>query len=234
MTNTVLSFFNSALTLFFPESCVVCGADGGVLCGGCIDGFRTVEEGEVCPACGRWLGKSVLCGECSNSERWYTKGSFGFYYEGRLRDAIHAFKFNGNKKTGRQLVRLVMDKIVSLSGEFDCIVPVPVSEKRLRERGFNQSFIISEEIAGTTGCELLYRALVKRTGGRDQFTLSRKERRKNVKGLFVVADKASVKGRRILLVDDLFTTGYTAREAARTLKAAGSGDVLFFALARTP
>lgn len=184
--------------------------------------------------CGRWLGTQILCGRCGGSRRWFVKGRYGFYYEGKLREAIHAFKFNGKKEAGRQLVRIVEDKVRGLSGDFDCIVPVPVSGRRLRERGFNQSFIIAGQIAGITGKDLCYRALVKRGDTKDQYTLSRKERRKNVKGAFFVRDTASVKGRRVLLVDDLFTTGYTAGEAARTLKAAGSSDVVLFALARTP
>jgi ComF family protein len=193
-----------------------------------------VGQDVVCPVCGRWLGMSILCGACSGAKMWFTKGVYGFYYEGALRDAIHAFKFNGRKDAGRRLVRLIEGKIRSLGGQFDCIVPVPVSEKRLRERGFNQSTIISEEIADITGGDLNCRALVKCGGTRDQFTLSRRERKKNVRGAFTIDDRPSVEGRRILLVDDLFTTGYTASEAARTLIAAGSADVTLFALARTP
>ncbi len=212
----------------------MCGADGAVLCEGCIDEFRRVEDHEACPVCGRWLGTAVLCGECSGARRPFVKGSYGFYYEGRLRDAIHAFKFNGQKEVGRRLVRIVEDKVRALSGEFDRIVPVPVSGRRLRERGFNQSFIIAAQIAGITGKDLCHGALVKRGMTKDQYTLPRIERRKNIKGAFFVQDRASVMDKRILLVDDLFTTGYTAGEAARTLKAAGSGDVALFALARTP
>jgi len=233
-TSTVLSLFNSALALLYPESCVVCGADGNVLCDSCVREFRTVNEGEVCPLCGRWLGRPILCGECAGTGMWFTRGAYGFYYEGALREAIHAFKFNGRKEAGRRLVQLIGEKIRSLRGAFDCIVPVPVSEKRLRARGFNQSYIIAEEISAIAGGDLSYRSLVKHSGTRDQFTLSRIERRKNIRGAFAVYDRSSVEGRRILLVDDLFTTGYTASEAARTLKAAGSDDVILFALARTP
>jgi ComF family protein len=164
----------------------------------------------------------------------FSRGVYGFYYEGALRDAVHAFKFRGRKDVGRRLTRLAGEKILSLSGTFDRIVPVPVSGRRLRERGFNQSYIISEEISAITGGVLDHGVLVKRGGTRDQFTLSRKERRKNVRGVFRVRDRSIVEGKRILLVDDLFTTGYTASEAARTLKAAGCADVILFALARTP
>jgi ComF family protein len=164
----------------------------------------------------------------------FSRGVYGFYYEGALRDAVHAFKFQGRKDVGRRLTRLAVEKVRSLKGTFDSIVPVPVSGRRLAERGFNQSYIISEEISTITGGALDHRALVKRGGTRDQFTLSRKDRRKNVRGAFHVPDRSRVRGRRVLLVDDLFTTGYTASEASRTLRAAGCTDVILFALARTP
>ena len=193
-----------------------------------------VEDDAVCPVCGRWLGTRIVCGECSGARRWFVRGIYGFYYEGKLREAIHAFKFSGAKKVGRRLVRIVEDRIRALSGGFDCVVPVPVSEKRLKERGFNQSFIISNEIKDITGIDLVHHALVKRAPTKDQFSLSRRERARNIRGAFQVRDTSCVADRRILLVDDLFTTGYTAGEAARTLKTAGCRDVALFALARTP
>ena len=233
-TSTVLSLFNCALALFYPESCVVCGADGSALCPRCIDDLRTVKETEVCPVCGRWLGRRIPCAACSEAEMGFSRGIYGFYYEGGLRDAVHAFKFRGRKDVGRRLARLAVEKVRPLRGAFDLIVPVPVSGRRLRERGFNQSYIISEEISAVTGGTIDHRALVKRGGTRDQFALSRRERRSNVRGAFRVRDRSSVEGKRILLVDDLFTTGYTASEAARTLKASGCAGITFFALARTP
>ncbi len=165
---------------------------------------------------------------------WFSRGSFGFEYDGAVREAIHAFKFQGFKKIGRELVRLVSHKLHGIDREVDFVVPVPVSAKRLRERGFNQSYIIAEEIGALTGLSVEYALLAKNEGVRDQFSLSRNERKKNVRGAFRVNRPDQLSGRRILLVDDLFTTGYTAAEAARTLVRAGSSDVVLFALARTP
>jgi competence protein ComFC len=164
----------------------------------------------------------------------FSRGLFGFEYDGAVREAIHAFKFKGRKKTGRKLVRLISDKFRGLNDDVDVIVPVPVSARRLRERGFNQSYIIAEEIAALTGLTIEHTVLAKNDGVRDQFRLSGTERKKNIKGAFRVRGPQCVKDRRVLLVDDLFTTGYTASEAARTLIKAGSADVVLFALARTP
>lgn len=135
---------------------------------------------------------------------------------------------------GRALVRLLQPKLLAMQDEFDVIVPLPVTEKRLKERGFNQTFIIGEEISAVTGKELAYRVLYKTKETKDQYTLSRSERKKNVRGVFALRDGNLLKGKRVLLVDDLFTTGATAREATRVLQAAGSRSVVLFALARTP
>lgn len=147
---------------------------------------------------------------------------------------MHAFKFNGRKDIGRSLVFLSKEKILSFADTFDCIVPVPVTGKRLKERGFNQSFIIAEEIAKITGREIEHAVLLKKKNTKDQYSLTREERRKNVKGVFAIQDRGRIKGKKILLVDDLFTTGYTAHEAAVTLLRSHAGEVQFFALARTP
>jgi competence protein ComFC len=209
----VHSLFKTLLDIFYPLHCGGCGTRGNILCGNCIDTFRPVEEDTTCPICGRLIGKSLLCGQCMEEKRTFRRGYFGFYFEGRLRDTIHAFKFSGRRDAGRHLVRL---------------------ERRLLERGFNQSFIVGEEISNITGKAIYSSVLVKTKKTADQYTLSKKERKKNIRGVFTVKNSSIIKDKRILLVDDLFTTGYTAQEASRTLLKSSAKEVIFFALARTP
>jgi ComF family protein len=180
------------------------------------------------------VGRRIVCGECIEENRGFEEGHYGFYFEDRLRDALHAFKFQGRKDVGRRLVSLVQEKIAALSPEIDAIVPVPVTEKRLKARGFNQSFIISEEISRIIARPVEHMALIKTKETSDQFTLAKDERRRNIKGVFAVKDPSAVKAKRILLVDDLLTTGYTVREAARVLRRAKARSLTVFALARTP
>jgi ComF family protein len=174
-----------------------------------------------------------VCGKCLGEKNLFEGGIYGFYYENRLRDAIHSFKFSGRKDVGRYLVGFIEKKIIDCSSRFDCIIPLPVTERRLKERGFNQSFILSEEISKITGKPVYHSALLKTKETRDQYTLSRDERKKNVKNAFSLSGEAPIKGKKVLLVDDLYTTGHTAREAARILLRGKAGGVLFFALART-
>jgi ComF family protein len=207
---------------------------GFVLCHDCIQSFRPVEPASTCPRCGRWVGQRLVCGECMGQKKGFQTGYYGFYFEGRLRDAVHAFKFNGRKDVGKYIVSLLLERIRGLSDLFDSIVPMPVTERRLRERGFNQSYIIAEEIHKKTFKPVLHSVLRKVKETKDQYTLSKEERKKNVRGAFSVTDVGAIKGRRVLLVDDLFTTGHTATEGSQTLSRSGAKDVLFFAMARTP
>lgn len=176
----------------------------------------------------------LLCGDCLSEKRGFTKGYYGFYYEGLLREAIHTFKFKGRKDVGKELTGLLSRQVGQFAHAFDCLVPIPVTERRLKERGFNQSYIIAEEIAAMSHGPILASALSKTKETKDQYSLSREERKGNVRRVFSVTDTGAVKGKRVLLVDDLYTTGRTAAEAAAALTRSGAREVLFFALARTP
>ncbi len=234
LTSTAHDFISAALNLIYPIRCGGCGKVGQAICGDCIDSLRIVEDDSACPVCGREVGKRILCGECIEHQRGFQEGCYGFYFEGRLRDAVHSFKFHGRKDVGRHLVSLAERKVSSFSGRFDCIIPIPITEKRLKERGFNQSFIIGEEISKISGRPLHHSVLYKTKETMDQLSLHRDGRRQNVKGAFAVRNAGTIKGQRVLLVDDLFTTGYTAKEASGVLKKAGVRSIAFFALARTP
>ncbi len=229
------NLFKTVFDIFYPISCGGCNAaTGSVLCDACIDTFRPVEEEKACPVCGRPVGKPVLCGACMEEKRAFRRGYFGYYFEGRLREAIHSFKFNGRIDVGEYLVRLLRERFGTITENVDCVVPIPVTEKRLTERGFNQSFIIAEEIAKMTNKELCPSVLTKTKNTKDQYALSRKERKRNISGVFAIKNGQQISGKRVLLVDDLFTTGYTAQEATRLLVKSSAKEVVFFALARTP
>jgi len=226
--------FTTVVQIIYPLQCGGCGMNGYVICSECRDFFRMVDEGTACPRCGRWVGKPFVCGECLQDQKWFYRGYFGFYFEDRLREALHAFKFNGRKDVGRYLVFLLRKKILSFSDTFDCIIPIPVSNRRLKERGFNQSFIIGEEISRMTNKPIYTTVLYKIKETKDQYSLSREERKKNIRDAFAVCNKVSIEGKRILLVDDLFTTGATVHHASRILMDVNTQEVIVFALARTP
>jgi competence protein ComFC len=234
LINTARSALKPVLDLIYPSMCGGCGTEGAVLCNACIESFSFVESDKSCPVCGRQTGVAIVCGEClAHRKRYFTRSYFGFHFEGFLRESLHAFKFQGRKDVGRTLAGLLDEGIRGLAPQIDCIVPLPITEKRLKERGFNQSFIIAEEISKRTGKPIEFGTLIKVKETKDQYTLSKEERKKNVKNAFT-ATGTHLKGRNILLVDDLYTTGNTAREASKALFHIGVKTVALFALARTP
>ncbi len=214
--------------------CGGCGSRGAPLCGDCLSLFRRVETGASCPLCGRWVSSPGTCGACIEDHPPFERGYYGFYFDGPLREALLSFKFKGRKDVGRLLVSLLEDELKLICERFDVIIPLPVTEKRLKERGFNQSYVIAEEIGAITARPINFSSLYKQRETRDQYALSREERRKNVRGAFAVRRSDTITGKRVLLVDDLMTTGNTAHEASRVLLSGSAKAVVVFALARTP
>ncbi|HAR96987.1 MAG TPA: hypothetical protein DCR97_13670 [Deltaproteobacteria bacterium] len=193
-----------------------------------------IDETKSCPLCGRSTGIPLECGVCTSQKRYFSAGHFGFFFSDRLRDALLAFKFRQRKDVGRFLMGLLREKVERLSERFDLIVPLPVTESRLRERGFNQTYVLSEEIARMTHKPIDCQSLVKTRETKDQYTLGREARMRNLIGVFAVRDPEVIEDCRILLVDDLFTTGATVSEASKVLVRAKAARVEVFALARTP
>jgi ComF family protein len=230
----VLDLFKSAVEIIYPRSCGGCGSTGAALCLDCRNLFHRVEADSSCPFCGRWVSTPSACGACIVSRPLFERGYYGFYFEGPLREALLSFKFKGRKDVGRLLIRLLEDELKVMREGFDVIVPLPVTEKRLKERGFNQSYVMAEEIGAITARSLSSFSLYKQRETEDQYRLSREERRKNVRGAFAVRSAETIRDKRVLLVDDLMTTGNTVGEASRLLLSAGAKAVVVFALARTP
>jgi ComF family protein len=155
--------------------------------------------------------------------------SFGAY-EGRLRELIHLFKYSRVRPLARPLGSYLASAIPR-DQSFDVVVPVPLHWRRLWERGFNQSDLLARAVARRYGAPVV-RALRRRRATATQAGLTNARRRANVAGAFAVKRARAVSGRRVLLVDDVMTTGATASACAGALKRAGSRYVAVLALAR--
>jgi ComF family protein len=148
-------------------------------------------------------------------------------YEGVLKEAISRFKFYGLRRLSRPLGGLLPNLPIPAS---DAIVPVPLTAKGLRQRGFNQSLLIARVVSKKTGTPLNIDTLLKIRETPPQVGLSASERHKNLAGAFGV--KGDLKGKRILLVDDVVTTGATAAACSKALLKAGAQEVVVLAIAR--
>jgi ComF family protein len=151
-------------------------------------------------------------------------------YEGRLRELVHLFKFEPMRQLDKTLGRFLRHGLPS-EARFDLLVPTPMHWTKRVERGFNPAYLLAREIGRLSGIPSRH-ALRKIRPTAPQSTLSGAARRRNVRGAFRVKDAATIAGKRILLVDDVYTTGATANACAKVLKDSGAHYVAVLALAR--
>jgi ComF family protein len=163
---------------------------------------------------------------------WFDRARSLFPFQGLLREALHGFKYEQRFDLTRFFVSHLEGEAIAM-GPFDIIVPVPLHPKRLRERGFNQAALIAHPLAKKLRCKYDVDVLVRTEEVGPQVGRELKDRLKAVKGIFIVADHRKVKDKRVLLIDDVLTTGATANECARVLKKAGASRVDVLTIART-
>ena len=194
-----------------------------------------------CPFCGRVVGKALLCETCEKALpycREVRTGGFGrcaapLYYEGAVREAILAFKFKGRLEALECFGSLMAQTAAeAFSGEFDAVTWVPVSKKREHERGYDQAYLLAKETARHWGIEPVRLLRKTRNNAAQSGLSSAAERRGNVLGVYTAENIDKIRGAKILLIDDILTTGATLGECVRVLREAGAADVVCATLAR--
>jgi ComF family protein len=178
-------------------------------------------------------GPSHLCGGCLRRPPPYALARAPFLYGGALRDAIHRYKYDRQWTLARPLGRLLCDVLPDLDPRsFDLVIPVPLHPRRLAERGFDQAVPLARAVARCHRIRLSPRALLRTRPTAPQALLDGGARRRNVHDAFLVARPREINGLRVLLVDDVLTTGATASACARALLRAGAASVGVLTLAR--
>lgn len=227
------------LAALFPSRCAVCTASllrptRGPLCEGCWSALPR-HRGSLC-ACGFPLAADVAapCGRCRRGLGAIVRGFSLGPYEGSLRVVVHELKYRGRRRVAKRLAEMLCAdaKAQPLLAARATLVPVPLHPRRLAQRGFNQSELLAAAIGRRTGLSVHPRALVRRTDTPPQTGLSALARRKNVAGAFAVRERACIHGRTVVLVDDVLTTGATARACADALRQAGALAVHLLTIAR--
>jgi ComF family protein len=228
--------------VLFPPLCLSCAevlpaGHQEVFCSDCRRQI-TFIAGSQCPVCGIVFPDSSaghhLCGSCIENKPWFTSARAAVAYDGVILDAIHQFKYGRNITTGAALASFLanFDFADMDLGIFDVVIPVPLHIKRLRERGFNQSLILARALGEKHGINVDFSLLKRRKLTLTQTGLNKKEREKNISGAFVVNLPERIRGRNFILVDDVYTTGATINECAKTLVKAGASQVAVLTLAR--
>ncbi len=220
----------SFLSLLFPPRCVICHQSGSWLCPACHDTIEFILP-PVCPHCGQPSSVALLCPSCRRAPLQIDGIRAVGYLEGALRTAIHRFKYSGIRLLAAPLGQLMSQYLLRNPLPVDVLVPVPLHPQRLKERGYNQAALLAKEMEKALGLPLLEDTLVRVRSTIPQVGLSARERRDNVRGAFYCAD-AGLKEQRILLVDDVCTTGATLEACSLALRERAVGAVWGLVLAR--
>lgn len=224
------------LDYVYPRTCPVCTkilAPGrGLVCGECQSRLVYVKNPR-CKKCGKPVenpGKE-FCGDCNKKKHYYNAGRVVWVYTKEMRQSIYRFKYDNKREYAdfyvSELVRLYGGWIKRL--EVDAILPIPLHKSKYRKRGFNQAQVLSEAIGRELKIPVLSDILVRNKNTTAQKNLNDKERQENVKNAFKIVQN-EVQLKKILLVDDIYTTGSTIDAAASILKGDGIEEVYFICL----
>lgn len=232
----VRDFWSGALDLIYPPFCVACKqSSGSYLCPTCLEKIVLLTP-PYCRKCGGLCpGNVYLCPDCLVREYSFDSSCSAGVYEGALQDAIHALKYDGHIALADTLSELMIRAFPAtfLARHTDVVVAVPIHHSRLLERGFNQSEELARRLCKAVSLPIESRVLVCRRKTSHQARLPKESRAVNIEGAFEVRNAGAIQGKRVLVVDDVFTTGATMNEAARALRDAGALEVRGFTLARS-
>jgi ComF family protein len=226
--------------LCFPPHCLCCSLpliDSQLLiCKKCLEGLQFTRS-PLCTCCGVVFpgngGEDHLCSHCIKKKTYFRRARSLFIYGEDVASLVAGLKYSRNT-AGLETFRKLLQKNNSAVGlEIpDHIVPVPLHPKKLRQRGFNQALLLARSFFPGERKKIRSDILVKIRETESQTGLSGTERRKNLRNAFQVNDSGAVSGKKLLLVDDVYTTGTTVRECARMLMKAGAVNVDVLTLAR--
>ncbi|HEY6418050.1 MAG TPA: ComF family protein [Candidatus Binataceae bacterium] len=235
------------VNFLYPPRCAACGArfgldDGRRVCGDCLARMERLPE-PLCVVCGGPV-ESVMDGREECARCLHTRPSFAHARSiaryrptaedepGTLPALIRRHKYGLDQSVGRALAEYLGAELPLSAANYDVVVPVPLHWRRLWWRGFNQATLLAGEVAMRLGRPLDTASVVRRKATTPQTSRDHDERRRNVRRAFAVKYPERVASRRVLLVDDVMTTGATVDECARAILAAGAQSVDVFTLAR--
>ena len=229
MSTFVEKIVSTTLDLLFPIRCAGCHRESKILCQECIPGLARLEA-PYCTICAS-PGPLSPCRQCRESPLDIDGIRAPFLMEGAVKDAIHSFKYRSIRAAAPDLARLLAQHLARHNLPGEVLVPVPLHPRRLRSRGYNQSALLAKELAKHTGISLESNLLTRAKDAPPQVEASSPaQRRSNVEGSFHCA--RDVTGQKVLLIDDVATTGNTLSACAAALKAGGAASVWGLVLAR--
>ena len=214
-----MNFLNSALDYFFPPICGMCGE---------------INENYICNNCYENIKKIKKCVINEYNNRNFSKHLYIFKYEGIIRNKIIEYKFEDKGYLYKMFAKIILSdkKTCNFIKKYDVIIPVPISKKRKKKRGYNQSELVANELAQKLNQDIWTDIIIKKKDNKPQSELNKLERIKNVEDIYEINKPIEVKNKKVLLLDDIYTTGSTVNEIARKLKQNQTQEIGVITLAK--
>ncbi|MBL7126037.1 MAG: ComF family protein [Dehalococcoidales bacterium] len=221
----------AALDFIFPPYCVGCGREGAFICPACRQSLPRIIP-PICPRCGRPHSSGVLCPDCIRWQASIDGIRSPFRFEGVMREAIHKLKYQNLRALAASLAGMLQEYLIASPLDIDVLVPVPLHRKRLRERGYNQASLLAKELGKLINTPVVDDVLIRQRHTPPQArTATIEERTHNIADAFACRGNG-LRGRRVLLLDDVATSGTTLDACATVLKASGVASVWGLVMAR--
>lgn len=226
MANFVNKLWTSISEAIFPVNCLVCDDKKGWLCPKCLKKIEYINSNS-CPFCNKLTRYGQVCPNCKRNH--HLNGLIAAcYFNEPIKKLIYQYKYRKARDISKLLSRIIIEKITGhkiAEKENTIVVPIPLHPLSKTKRGFNQAQLIAKDVS--TKLKLNYQPeIIKRVKlTKTQAKLTREERKENIKDAFSLTNKINLKNKDIILIDDVFTTGATLEEAARTVKKATARQV---------
>ncbi len=215
----MINILDFLLSIIYPNICGFCGR---------------INENSLCEECFERISHNLTYNIIHVKNKNFDKQISIAKYDGEFRDNILAYKFSEKSYMYKTFAKLILknEKICGIIKSYDIIVPVPIHKKRIIERGYNQSELITKEIAKNIKQIKYIKALKKIKNNERQSELKKEERNQNVKNVYEIQNKQIIENKKVILFDDIYTTGSTANECAKVLKQNGAKEILVLTLAK--
>ena len=234
--NEILKIQEKIINLIYPQSCGICGKiNNKTICSKCNIQLKKQEKMGI-------LTKEKLEENSLEMEKHFEELMYIFKYEGQIRELILDYKFNEKSYMYKTFVNFLLKnkKIFENIKKYDKIIPVPISKKRYKERGYNQSLLIAKEISmqisyetnNNIKLELVNNCLIKTKNIIEQSKLNKEDRQHNIQGVYTLKNGSILTNKSILLIDDIYTTGSTVNECSRVLQQAKPNKIGVLVLAK--
>lgn len=220
-----MSIVDRIVSLYAPHLCVSCGREGAVLCQVCIENLRPADE--KCYRCAADSPRNMTCTKCCPYSPLVGVHALTDY-DGPARNVLSKMKSERALSAAHEIASLMADRFGSAIADDVVIVPVPTARSRVRSRGYDHSVVVARALARQ--CGVSFAQPIERRGSKQQKGSDRSQRIKQLSGAYELRRSQGIKGRRVLVVDDVVTTGATLEEVGRILKAGGAevvGAVVF-------